>query len=167
MGAQVDDRIKIANGRKLIFALALGGALLALAGCGRSEKDEGSGVIPPADTPAHPSEPASAPVTAEADDISGPIDARGTDPSWTLKIRHDTLQLNRPDRKTVVAVSAGVSRAGSSAMWEAQTAATGDMVKVTLSQAKCSDGVSDMAYPYRATVQVGGETLAGCAEPAG
>ena len=158
---------KTATGRRFALALASGAAVLALAGCGRGERDQGSGVIPPADTPAHPSEPASAPFVGAPDDFSGPIDARGTDPSWTLKIRHDTLQLNRPDRKTVVAVSAGVSRAGSSAMWEAQTAATGELVKVTLSQAKCSDGPSNSAYPYRATVQVSGETLTGCAEPAG
>jgi len=163
MGVQT----KTAIGRNLRITLALGGALLALAGCGRGEKDEGSGVIPPADTPAHPSEPASAPAAAGPDDIAGPIDARGTDPSWTLKIRHDTLQLNRPDRKTVVAGSAGVSRAGSSAMWEAQSAATGELVKVTLRQARCADGASDTDYPYQATVQVGGETLTGCAEPAG
>jgi uncharacterized membrane protein len=163
MGVQT----KTAIGRNLRIALALGGAVLALAACGRGEKDEGSGVIPPADTPAHPSEPASAPVSAAPEDFSGSFDARGTDPSWTLKIRHDTVQLNRPDRKTVVAISAGVSRAGSSAMWEAQTAATGELVKVTINQAKCSDGLSDTAYPYRATVQVGGETLTGCAEPAG
>ncbi len=163
MGVQT----KTAIGRNLVLVLAVGAAVLTLAGCGRGEKDEGSAAIPQADTPPHPSEPASAPVVAEPEDFSGPIDARGADPSWTLKIRHDTLQLNRPDRKTVIAVSAGVSRAGSSAMWEAQTAATGELVKVTLSQAKCSDGPSNSAYPYRATVQVRGETLTGCAEPAG
>lgn len=95
--------------------------------------------------------------------FAGEFDARGTEPFWALKIRGETLTLSRPDRSDVSVASSGPSIEGDTAVWNATLG--GDALIVTLSEpaGACSDGMSDLSYPYEAQVVVGSEILKGCA----
>ena len=53
---------------------------------------------------------------------------------------------------------------GDTAVWEAK-ASDGAPLKVTLTVETCSDGMSDLVYPYRARVETTAEMLNGCAAP--
>jgi len=143
--------------------LAFGLMLTALAACGRSERDQGSGLIPPADAPAEPASAPQAAAAAQAPDFAAPIDAAGAGPDWTLKIRRDTLALSRPGRLDILAVNPGPSMDGINADWRA-TAVNGVLLRVSLKPSSCDGG--GRRYPYRATVQVGDDLLEGCAGPA-
>ena len=146
--------------------LLVGLTLLALAACRRSERDQGSGLVPPAAAPASPGEPASAPaaLTAAAPDFDAAIDAAGTEPFWSLKIRRDSLQLSRPDHLDLLAVNPGPQMDGLSAEWRATTT-RGVLVRVTLKPGDCMSAGSGKHMPYRAAVMVGDELLEGCAGP--
>jgi len=65
--------------RRLIVLPALAPILLGLSACGGPEKDP-NGPTPP----------------DVAANFSQPIDARGTEPAWGLKIRGTQLALDRP-----------------------------------------------------------------------
>src|SRR4051794_20837020 len=93
-------------------------AALALVACKPGGREQGSGLVPPADAPAAPLEPAAAPpadpaaapVIAQvspAEMMSGPLDLTGTEPFWGLKIRRDSLALDEPGKTQVLAVNPG------------------------------------------------------------
>ena len=75
------------------------------------------------------------------------------------------MTLSGPDRKDLVVPHAGSAEQGGVAVWQGQSA-EGATVTVTVAVKACSDGMSDLAYPYSATVEAAGETLQGCAAPA-
>jgi len=149
--------------RRTIF---LGLAALAVCGCKPAGRDQGSGVIPQADTPASPGEPASAPPSSLRTEFSTALDLSGTAPAWTLKIRRDILEFAQPNRLEILAVNSGPEMHGDVAAWEAPAAGNGGMLKVTLQPGRCSMGASGPAYPYLATVEAGGDRLTGCGAPA-
>ncbi len=138
--------------------------VLSLAACRRSERDQGSGLVPPADAPANPAEPASAPTAAQGPDYEAAIDAGGTAPDWTLRIRRDSLVLSRPGRLDLLAVNGGPQIDGPSAEWR-ETATHGVLLRVTLKPGDCVDA-SGRHRPLRATVMAGDDLLEGCAAPA-
>ena len=104
--------------------------------------------------------PAPAPLPA---DFVGDIDARGTEPFWALEIRAGGLKLQRPDHADVTAPNAGPRMAGEAGTF----GEAGGPLYATLRIQSCSDGMSDKQYPMAAEVRVDGETLRGCAAPAG
>jgi uncharacterized membrane protein len=130
-------------------------AFLATAACG-----------PPADVPPAPMPPADAPVATEPNiDVGAPIDALGTEPFWRLQIRADHLTLARPDHQELRATHSGAEGRGAAGVWQARTPA-GPALVVTVTKQACSDGMSDLSYPYAATVEVEAQVLRGCAAPA-
>ncbi len=150
----------------LILLVALG-----LGACKPGGREQGSGLIPPADAPAAPIEPAGAPASAPAgaplpeshqaaDLLAGPLDLSGTTPAWTLQIRRDTLSLQRPGRTEVLAVNPGLKPDGVAAVWETVAAASGDPLRIRVAPAPCpAAGAPD---PLTAVVEYEGETLNGC-----
>ncbi len=140
--------------------------VLSLCGCKPDGQRQGAGVIPAADAPARPNELTSAPISSLRAEYSVPMDVSGTQPQWTLKIRPGGLALIRPDHLEAVAVNPGPQIRGEVATWQAPAAGKSGALNVTLKPGRCSNGMSDKELPYQATVEVGGETLMGCAAPA-
>jgi uncharacterized membrane protein len=113
----------------------------------------------PAATPA-------APKKGTVSDFSKPLDARGTEPFWTLAIRGTTLTLTRPNQAPLTAVAPGVLVQPNQASWTGKTA-DGREMKVIFYSSTCSDGMSERAYAYSAEVDLPGESpLTGCADTA-
>lgn len=125
-------------------ALAALGALAILAGCGPAP-------VEPADAP----EPEAAPEEPAA--FEGDFNAIGTEPFWALDIREGALVWNRMGEETRTLAADGPLISEDGARW------ISDEVAVTLTQAECSDGMSDRNYAYTAVVEVGAEILRGCA----
>lgn len=94
--------------------------------------------------------------------FAGDMDARGTEPFWALKIRADGLIISRPGVEDVRAANPGLVEADDTAVWT--TALNGQPLIVTITDnGPCSDGMSDLSYPYVAQMVIGTETLTGCA----
>jgi uncharacterized membrane protein len=148
-------------------ALILCTTALLVCACGPAAKDQRSTAIPQADTPANPAEPAAAPASALAPEYGVAMDLTGVQPPWTLKIRRNSLALSRPGRVDVMSENPGPAITNGSAVWSTTAVGQGGSLKVTLRPGHCSVGMSDREYPYQATVETGGETLMGCAAPAG
>jgi len=112
----------------------------------------------PTSAPAPASPPAApAPVPAE---FTGDLDARGTEPFWSLTIRHRSIVFERPDATKLSLPNDGPQAEGDAMVW-----AEGKLV-ATLRKEPCSDGMSDKAYPLSAEVNVAGQIYKGCAGPA-
>ena len=118
----------------------------------------------PAETAAAAPPPAPA-ASGSAMDISKPITALGTEPFWSLKIEGMRFRLSRPSQPDLTAEAPGAQMSPGRAVWEAK-AADGQTLKVTIYNGDCSDGMSDRRYPMAAEIQLGQETLRGCAAPA-
>lgn len=89
--------------------------------------------------------------------------ALGTEPFWALDIDRGAIAYSTAEQPTPVAGRAARSAAGR-VLTLAGTLA-GKPVTARLIPATCSDGMSDRVYPYAVTIQLGGETLNGCAYP--
>jgi uncharacterized membrane protein len=115
-------------------------------------------------------EPADAPVAvetpAEADDpppemFLGDFIVRGNEPFWAVIVAADTLTFREPGDEEVrerATQNPGPRVEGNSATW------TTDLLTMTLTEATCSDGMSDMVYGWSAVVLIDERELRGCAE---
>ncbi|MDP3852956.1 hypothetical protein [Phenylobacterium sp.] len=149
----------------LSASLAGAVAVLMLAAC-QPQAPDGEPAPPPADAadvPAPPEEPEEPETPKE---FTGDIDARGTEPFWAVQIRADKIALTRPDPEpAVVAANPGANDDGQKAVWS--TTANGKTFMVSLAQEDCSDGMSNLNYPYLAVVTLGDLTFRGCANKVG
>jgi uncharacterized membrane protein len=131
-------------------ALALILPLALLAACGRSEDATQAQPEPPADAPV-------ATTPAPTTDFARPINALGTEPFWSLKIRADGLSFSEPGQADRNEKNPGATIEGDKASW------AGERIQATLQAGVCQDGMSDRTYPFTAAVNYGGKTLKGCA----
>mgnify|MGYP001605435606 CR=1 FL=1 len=123
-------------------------AALALAACGKEEEPK-----------------APAPATNVTININQPLDARGTGPDWSLRIRGVQLTLSRPGQADIVATAPGAVIQSGQASWTAALP-DGQPMKVSLYVSPCSDGVTETKYSYSAEVELPDSSpLAGCAGP--
>ena len=138
--------------RRLIVVSALMLTGSALSACGGSDTN--------------PNAPVAAPDTAG--NFSQPLDARGTDPAWGLKIRGLQFTLDRPNQPDLTATAPGATLTAHSASWIA-TMGGGQTMKVNLYNSPCTDPSTGASYPFTAEVLLLGATpLNGCAgKPAG
>ena len=126
-------------------------AVLTLAACS-----------PPAETPKEPDPaPQPSPVLAGVD-LTRPLRAVGTEPFWAVELTGSEMVYSGADRPEQRAPQGQPTMQGTMAIWEATTGA-GNPLKVTLMATDCSDGMSDRTWPLTAMVQIGDETLMGCA----
>ena len=126
-------------------------AVLTLAACS-----------PPAETPKEPDPaPQPSPVLAGVD-LTRPLRAVGTEPFWAVELTGSEMVYSGADRPEERAPQGQPTMQGTMAIWEATTGA-GNPLKVTLMATDCSDGMSDRTWPLTAMVQIGDETLMGCA----
>lgn len=136
-------------------------AALMLAAC-QPQAPDGKRAEAPADAPAPPPEPP--PPPEEPKEFVGDIDAKGTEPFWTLDIRADKMTLKRPDPdKDVSVANPGPVDDGSQAVWSTTTADGKAFIVTLVMDGVCSDGMSDLTYPYVAVVTYGDLTYRGCA----
>lgn len=121
----------------------------------------GEGAALQASAPAEPP----APVVLAGVDLNQPVRALGTEPFWSVEITTDALTWSGVDRPEVIAPNPGPQVQGTTALYDAE-AADGTSLTVTLIATECSDGMSDRVYPLTARVEMGDETLTGCAQSA-
>ena len=95
-------------------------------------------------------------------DLGQPVRAIGTEPFWGVSITPTELKYDGLDRPLQTAANPGPVVAGTTAVFTAMTDQNNALV-VTLIATECSDGMSDRAYPLTAKVEIGTETLNGCA----
>jgi len=126
-------------------------ATLALAACS-----------PPAEAPKEPDSAPQAPAVLAGVDLTTPLRAIGTEPFWAVELTGSEMVYSGADRPEQRAPQGQPTMQGTMAIWEGTTGA-GNPLKVTLTATDCSDGMSDRTYPLTAMVQIGEETLMGCA----
>jgi len=114
----------------------------------------------PVETPA-PAE-APAPVVLGGVDLNAPLRALGTEPFWGVDISPDGLVYSAVDSEGMRADNPGPTIQGTTAVFASATE-DGTALVVTLIATECSDGMSDRIYPLTARVELGGQTLNGCA----
>ena len=95
-------------------------------------------------------------------DLDQPLRVLGTEPFWAVEITPAGLTYSGVDRPEQKAANPGPALQGTVAVWTAETEAKAPLV-VTLTATDCSDGMSDRTYPLTARVEIGAETLTGCA----
>lgn len=125
-------------------------ALLALGACTDSTPES-----PPAD-------PAPVATVLGGVDLSQPLRALGTEPFWGVDITPETLAYSAVDATEVRANNPGPTIQGTTAVY-ASAGPDGTALVVTLIATECSDGMSDRVYPLTARVEIGQQTLNGCA----
>jgi uncharacterized membrane protein len=130
------------------------------------------------ETPAGPAETGApvggdAPAAADSDpapattmlgdvDLGGDISVLGTEPFWAVGFEGEVMSYSGLDRPEQTAPRPEPVVAGSTATWTTTTEA-GNPLVVILTEAECSDGMSDRTYPLTAEVVISGEALNGCA----
>jgi uncharacterized membrane protein len=130
--------------------ILLSSAVLALAACGEAQA---------------PVEPAPAPEPAPVlggVDLGQPIRALGTEPFWGVDIGPEGIAYEGVDKPREVAPRGEVELMGTMAVFTGTTD-KGRAITVTLIDTDCSDGMSDRLYPLTARVEIGEDTLQGCA----
>lgn len=85
----------------------------------------------------------------------------GTEPFWGGQVMETTLTYSTPEAPdgTAIEVSRFAGRGGVAFSGVLE----GAPFELTVSEASCSDGMSDRSYPFAATLKVGTETRRGCA----
>ena len=132
---------------------------------------------PSAETPpeAAPTAPAD-PIMLGGVDLNQPLRALGTEPFWGVAITPEALVYSGVDRPEQRASNPGPEVQGTTAVYTAtldqgsgSSSAERDspsIMVVTIIATECSDGMSDRVYPLTARVELGEETLNGCAQSA-
>ena len=108
---------------------------------------------------------APAPIILGGVDLSQPLRALGTEPFWGVAITPEALVYSGVDRPEQRASNPGPEVQGTTAVYATATD-TGAAMVVTIIATECSDGMSDRVYPLTARVELGEETLNGCAQSA-
>jgi len=104
-------------------------------------------------------------VTLGGVDLGKPVRALGTEPFWGVEITPDALIYTRVDQPTQRAPNRGATVQGTVATFASSTDLN-QALNVVLIATECSDGMSDRTYPLTAKVEIGDDTLTGCAAPA-
>jgi len=108
----------------------------------------------------------------DPDPSPSPLQCSGTEPFWGLSLAGGRARMSRPGVRDVV-FSAGARQgaAGDPRVFVRRLSAPGraaGQVVVIRRPEGCSDGMSDLSYPYEAVVTTpSGEVLSGCCRRAG
>jgi uncharacterized membrane protein len=87
--------------------------------------------------------------------------ALGTEPFWSIAIDGGTIVYTTPDKPKSKAVR--VRREEAAGILKLSGRLAGEAISITITPESCSDGMSDIVYPYAAKVRLGGQALQGCA----
>lgn len=142
--------------RPTLIALAcLSLASISIAAC--TEGGEAP-AAPPAEAPP-------APAVLGGVDLGQTVRAVGTEPFWGVEITPRDLTYTAVDHDGLTVANPGPTIQGTTAVYAA-AGADGTTLVVTLIATECSDGMSDRVYPLTARVELGDQTLSGCAASA-
>lgn len=133
----------------MIQRLAPLALVLGLAACSQPE--------PAPEPPAPPPAPVLGGVQ-----LDQPVRVLGTEPFWGITIAPTGLTYDGVDRPEQTASNPGPEVQGTVATWTTVTG-SGTPLSIVLMATECSDGMSDRTYPLTARVEIGEETLNGCA----
>jgi len=98
-----------------------------------------------------------------AANFNQPLDARGSEPTWSLRIRGLQLTLDRPGQPLLVATAPGATIDAHSAVWSA-TLPNQQVMKVSVYASPCTDTGTGVTYPFAAEVLLpDAAPLDGCA----
>lgn len=123
-------------------------AALALTACSKPEE------------PTAPAAPREAPIN-----VNQPLDARGTNPAWTLKIRGTQLTFSQSGQPDLVATAPGAVVNPGEAAW-AGTLPGGGTMTVRLYASRCAQGPGETKFAYSVEVALpDASPLGGCAGP--
>jgi len=95
-------------------------------------------------------------------DINAPLSIIGTEPIWNLTLSKEEITLERPGQEpqSFPRQSFEVNK---DATGPARAELISNEISLTLIAKKCSDGMSNRAYPLTAEVNISDEVLRGCA----
>lgn len=154
-------------------AITILGLNLIAAGCGEAGSEAepvvseaGAAVVEaPSATAAAPAvqttaAPSAAPVAASAN-IPDRLEAIGTEPFWNVAVHGNKLRYSTPENQAGEATTAVLHEAASARIFTGKV--SGKAFAMTITAAKCSDGMSDTEYPFSVTLSVAGENRQGCA----
>lgn len=110
----------------------------------------------PAEQPAAPASPV---MTVSA--MPPRMQALGTEPFWSVEIAPDGLRYSDPENIEGTAFAATAVPDGAGGRWTGTL--RGQPLTLLVLPGACSDGMSDTVYPFKATLERGGQTLSGCA----
>jgi uncharacterized membrane protein len=100
--------------------------------------------------------------SASAADVWTEVNARGTGPFWSLRIRADQITFSRAGKNNIITVNPGPTAVtGNSATWT--IAHPPSPFTLTLTREGCFDGTSARRYDFAAKLAFQGRTLYGCA----
>lgn len=123
---------------------------LALGACGSPDAEQAASATGPA------------PLKIGEIELKGTVRALGNEPFWHVELAPGGITYGRVDEEPVTGAGVQPAVTGNLAVWET-TLSDGRPIKVTLTGTDCSDGMSDRIYPLAAMVNLGEETLQGCA----
>ncbi len=87
--------------------------------------------------------------------------AVGTEPFWSVEVDPGELTYATPERLLGASAPAERKADGAGITWRAVL--EGQPLVLRVEAGRCSDGMSDAVYPYRATLTVAGQQRRGCA----
>lgn len=99
---------------------------------------------------------------ATAESIPLQLIARGTEPFWAIEVDGSRLVWKTPDQPEGVAVLTERRFERDGVRYVARDA---DAFELAIAPGRCSDGMSDLVYPFTATWTRGARTWRGCALP--
>lgn len=95
-------------------------------------------------------------------DLNAPLTVTGTEPFWSLTLTEEEATFERPSEEAKVfpreKFEINKDKEG-----PARAELLTNELSLTLIAQKCSDGMSDRAYPLTAEINLGDEVLKGCA----
>ncbi len=100
---------------------------------------------------------------AAEDGYPAKLSAVGTEPFWSFSLDRGSFGYTTPD--IPAPRTAMVARQGANGALVISGSFAGQPLKATIRRERCSDGMSDRAYPMAVTLTIEGQTLAGCGQP--
>lgn len=96
--------------------------------------------------------------------LSDDLNLVGTEPFWAMQIDKElkTAKFSRPGSSDIDVGYPAETKTKEGAIVLTSSSPEGDVV-MTLTEAKCQDGMSDREYPWDASLQFKGQTYKGCA----
>lgn len=105
------------------------------------------------------------PVTTISPGFPDKLKAVGTEPFWSLQIDGGQIAYSTAEEPKNVVGRVARSEAGN--VLTLTGTLRDDAMRVRIVPETCSDGMSDLVYPYAVTIQLGAQKLQGCAHPPG
>lgn len=141
-------------------------SLVLLAGCHRSDEPaapvaETSAPVQVASSAAAAIVPAPAPSSA-ATPGAELYRALGTEPFWSVEVTPGRLRYSSPENQAGTEFAASRSNEGAATVFTGGL--EGKPVTLRITPGTCSDGMSDTVYSFKAQLEIGTDTLSGCAK---